>query len=419
MKKQILTAGALFVASLSFGAGFQTLEQGAANLGTANAGATVNANADASAAFWNPSAGFNAGLKVGETKVDAAFSLVVSAFDFYADQGNRPLGQSGDAGCECVVPNMYVLHRLSEDFMLSLSVTPTYGLETDYDNGWILDDKALNSEITTIDINPSLAYKVTDWLTISGGISAQWCHGNLTNSMGYHPLYGYIGSSKISGDSWGVGGNIGFTVNYAEDGRVGFHWRSEVTHTLKGNWTRKIPPALASKIPVTAGISPVELGLDLPQTFSVGWYQRLRGDFKRIALMADYTYTLWSSFDSLEVKGSPVNVKEDWRNTSRVAFGVHVYPFDHDNTVLRLGSAWDQTPVKNAQYRYARIPCTDRIWFSGGIGQKIGNVNIDFAYTYIFFYKNPRMEGDKASTSVAGYFEGQAHVVSVQFGYKF
>ena len=53
MKKQILTAGALIVASLSFGAGFQTLEQGAANLGTANAGATVNANADASAAFWS------------------------------------------------------------------------------------------------------------------------------------------------------------------------------------------------------------------------------------------------------------------------------------------------------------------------------------------------------------------------------
>ena len=67
MKSQIMTAGALIIACTSFGAGFQTLEQGASNMGTANAGATVNANADASAAFWNPSSGFNAGLKVGET----------------------------------------------------------------------------------------------------------------------------------------------------------------------------------------------------------------------------------------------------------------------------------------------------------------------------------------------------------------
>ena len=119
MKKQILTASAMIVACLTYGAGFQTLEQGASNFGTANAGATVNANADASAAFWNPSAGFNAGLKVGETKVDAAFSLVVSAFDFV--QSGTGI-QSGDAGCESVVPNFYVLHRLSEDFMLSLSV---------------------------------------------------------------------------------------------------------------------------------------------------------------------------------------------------------------------------------------------------------------------------------------------------------
>lgn len=410
MKKQILTTSAMFVACLTFGAGFQTLEQGASNFGTANAGAVVNANADATAAFWNPSAGFNSGLKVGETKLDASFSLVISAFDFYADKGNRPLGRSGDAGCESVVPNMYVLHRLSEDLMFSFSVTPTYALETDYENGWVLTDKALNSEITTIDINPSIAYKVTDWLTISGGVSAQWCHGHLTNAMTYGPS-GYIGSSKISGDSWSVGGNIGFTVNYAEDGRIGFHWRSEVNHTLKGNWTREIPP--------TAGISPVELGLDLPQTFSIGWYQRLRGDWKRIALMADYMYTLWSSFDSLSIKGTPVNVDEDWRNTSRVSFGMHIYPFDNDNTVLRLGTAWDQTPVKNAEHRYARIPCTDRIWFSGGIGHKIGNVNIDFAYTYIFFYKDPRMEGDASSTTVAGYFEGSAHVVSLQVGYKF
>ena len=44
MKKRIIAMGALFCALTStvIGAGFQTLEQGAANIGNANAGATVN-----------------------------------------------------------------------------------------------------------------------------------------------------------------------------------------------------------------------------------------------------------------------------------------------------------------------------------------------------------------------------------------
>ena len=58
MIKKAYALCALFGACATFGAGFQVLEQGASNLGSALAGSTVNANADASSAFWNPSASF-------------------------------------------------------------------------------------------------------------------------------------------------------------------------------------------------------------------------------------------------------------------------------------------------------------------------------------------------------------------------
>ena len=97
MKERIIALGAFFCACATVnGAGFQTLEQGAANMGSALAGATANANADASAAFWNTSAGFNAGLEVGETKADICGNFVLSKFD-YVDWGTGV--QSGDAGC--------------------------------------------------------------------------------------------------------------------------------------------------------------------------------------------------------------------------------------------------------------------------------------------------------------------------------
>lgn len=413
MKRIIVAIGATVCAyTTMFAAGFQTLEQGASNMGTAAAGATANANADATAAFWNPSAGFNAGLEVGETKVDVGINVVLSVFDFNATSVTsvnptlKP-GKSGDAGCTSIVPNVFVLHRLTEDVMLTLSMTAPYALETDYDENWVGRQMALNSNLTTLEFNPSLAYRINKYITINGGISGQWLHANLTS------MPDFVNEYAVSGQSFAVGGNAGFTINYAEDGRVGFQWRSEVSHDIAGNLN--ISGNVAKRI---------GCDLTLPQTFTVGWYQRLRGDLKRFAVMVDYAYTMWSSFDNLYIygkdgSGAVTNQDESWRNTSRVCGGIHFFPLSNDDLVIRLGAAWDQTPIKDAQHRYARIPCTDRLWFCGGIGYKYGNFNVDISYTYIYFLDDPEMNDASYGTQLEGYFEGRAHVFAIQFGYKF
>ncbi|MBO5254568.1 MAG: outer membrane protein transport protein [Opitutales bacterium] len=431
MKKRIIAMGALFCALTStvIGAGFQTLEQGAANIGNANAGATVNSNADASAAFWNPSSGFNAGLKVGETKLDAAASIVASTFDFtQTDANGNELTKSGDAGTVSVVPNFFLIHQFKEDILLSLSVTAPYALETDYDNGWVGSCMALHSNVTTIDVNPSIAFKVNDWLTVSGGVSAQWLHAKLTNAPFAHlegPYAAYANNDelKITGDSWGVGGNIGFTINYAEDGRIGFQWRSEVSHTAKGSSktsqrNQQIAAGMNKRL-----VGDVEADISTPHTFNIGWYQRLRGDLKKFAVMAEYSYTMWSCFEDLTVtfrdsNGTLSSQKEDWRNTSRVALGMHYYATD--DLTLRFGTAWDQTPIDDDANRHARIPCTDRIWFTAGVGYKWNNWNFDLGYMYIWFYDDPKMHDEHSTAKpMYGYFEGRAHVASFQVGYKF
>ena len=49
--KNLLAVSSLAAANFAFAAGYQIVEQGAANMGNAMAGATANANNDASAAF--------------------------------------------------------------------------------------------------------------------------------------------------------------------------------------------------------------------------------------------------------------------------------------------------------------------------------------------------------------------------------
>ena len=404
MKKRDIAAGALFCAStMIYGAGFQTLEQGASNLGSALAGATVNANGDATAAFWNPSAAFNIGLEKGETKVDVAANIVISKFDF--EKTNAPVGNSGDAGCVSVVPNIYAAHKLTDDIILTLSMSAPFALETNYNEDWAGRECALKSNITTLEIAPGIAAKLNDYISVSAGPAIQWLHAELTNGLPFG-----MPDMSLTGESWAVGAFAGFTVNYAEDGRIGFQYRSQTSHNIEGN--RHVGGTVTN---------PISCDLKLPHTFTVGWYQRLRGDWKRFAVMAEYAYTMWSCFDVLDIQGSGgAPQQEQWRDTSRVAFGVHFFPLEDDSLVIRLGSAWDQTPIKEDKYRHARIPCTDRIWFSGGVGYKYGNWNFDVAYTYIYFYEDPKMfDNTISSGAIEGYFEGRAHVVAVQAGYKF
>lgn len=415
MKKQIVNAGALIVACLSYGAGFQVLEQGASNIGSALAGATANASGDASSAFWNPSASiFSEKIKVGEVDFESGISFVVPSFEFHDEGTTSPIptgGNGGNAGEVAYVPNFFSVYRFHEDFAFTFSTTATYGLETDYDDGWIGRFHALNSDLTTIDVNPSLAYKVNDWLSVSAGASLNWMHAYLTQNF-IHPVYMREGKMRFSGDSWSAGANVGFTIKYADGGRFAASWRSEVSHDFRGN-------ADATLMGIST-LSPIKCDLTLPQTVNAGIYQRLWGDLDRFAVMLDYAWTGWSAFEYLDIQymnGVSVGkVHENWKDTSRVAFGINYHPEFDECLVLRAGVAWDESPVRGSAFRTARIPCTDRMWASFGIGYQYENITLNVGYTHIFFLEDPETSNVSAMGTLKGYYTGRADVISFQAG---
>lgn len=423
MIKQTSALCALFGACASFGAGFQVLEQGASNLGTALAGSTVNANSDASSAFWNPSASFSMDLREGDTVIDSGMNFVIPSFSFtgksYA-MGREVSGSNGgNAGEISYVPNFYLVHQFTEKLAGTLSITSPYGLETDYDGDWVGRYQALNSDLITVDINPSVAYKVNDWLSVGGGVSLQYMHAELTQAT---PIAtGMDATVGLRGQSWGVGGNFGFTVQYDEGGRIGFNWRSEVAQNLKGN--QHLEMGITDTI-----MNPIEADLTLPQTFNVGIYQRLWGALDRFAVMADYSFTCWNAFDELDIKNSNNGqtvggeaVHENWKNVSRISVGFHYYPEFDENLVVRLGATWDESPVPGPKNRTARIPCSDRAWLSGGLGYRYKNMNFNVSYMYIFFYNDSGIDHSTSNGAfrTIGNYTGHAQVVSLQAGISF
>ena len=123
-------------------------------------------------------------MRPGETKIDSAITFVIPSFEFRNTDSSPSLGtnEGGNAGEVAYVPNFYMIHKFTEELYVTMSGTSTYGLETDYANGWIGRYHALNSDLMTLDFNPSIVYKPVDWLSFSAGGSLQWMHAQLTQA---------------------------------------------------------------------------------------------------------------------------------------------------------------------------------------------------------------------------------------------
>ncbi len=414
IKKISTLAISMFVAiSTIWASGFQVVEQGASNIGTALAGAVVNANNDATAAYWNPSAAF---FVEGDNKIDGAGTFIIPTMKFKGSAtwpgGTIPNNDGGNAGQLAFVPNFFYVHKFNDAVLATLSVTSPYGLTTKYNSGFEGGAEGVKSELMDIQINPSVAVKPLDWLSLCVGASADYVTADLTSSN-------YLGGPsqfvEAKGHSWSGSFNVGATVTFLETGRFGVSYRYQISQSLDGNLTKRGPLA--------NGSPDITADLDLPSVLTAGVYYRFKEDgWKQFAVMADYSWTQWSSFQELAIKetgsGQVHTTEEKWRDTSRISVGMHYYPEWDENLVFRLGACYDQSPVRSASLRTVRIPDADRWWISGGIGYKFGNMNIDLAYTYILFDNSSINSSAGNGYNVTGSYTGEAHIVSVQAGLK-
>lgn len=452
---QLVAALALLGCGAAQAGGFALIEQGAAGMGNAYAGASAVSN-DASTVWFNP-----AGMLELDRPQFAVAAHAISVANEFEDKGSTlnaafdlaPVqGETTkDPGGTSIVPNLYYVRRFTDNLAFGLGISAPFGNSTDFGREWTGRYQAVESGVSVIDINPSLAFRVNDKFSIGGGISVQLLEATLGNSVdsgatcvglasrGSVDLAQCIGAglttagvraqdgyAEVTGDSTEVTFNLGLLFKPTEQTKLGVAYRHSIDHALEGDAEFETNAALAAVlngagVPLFQNVdATAEANLPASIMFSVAHQLN-----DKVEILGDATWMGWSSFEELRIKfDNPVQPDsfntQAWEDVWRVAFGINYAK--SNKLTLRTGLAYDQDPVPSATRRTARIPGNDRTWLSFGAGYKVSDkISLDVGFAHLFVDETPIDNASEAAggTTIRGVFDANINLLSAQLTWMF
>jgi long-chain fatty acid transport protein len=401
--------------------GFGLATQSGSGTGNAFAGGAAAAE-DASVAWSNPAA--MTALPSGN-QLTAAGHFLRPSFKFsnaastgaFAAPGT---GEGGDAGDWAFVPNLFFTTDVNPRLRLGVAVNAPFGLKTDYDSGWRGQLTGLKSEINSININPSVAYKLSDTVSIGGGVSVQKFKAELTGFAGSAAA----GNVKINADDTGYGFNLGLLAQASPNTRFGVTYRSSIKYDLGG--TASFSGAAAALLG-----SNVTASLRVPESASASFFTALNPKWD---VMGDITWTRWSQIQQLDIIRTTANgvgnaagstlssLAFRWSDTWR--FGIGANYKASDQMKFRFGLAFDRTPTNDAN-RTPRLPDQDRTWAAVGVQYRVSKAGmLELGYAHEFVRDaavNVPVPGltTCAAGCLTGNFNDKADIVSIQYSHLF
>ncbi|HEX3971242.1 MAG TPA: outer membrane protein transport protein, partial [Stellaceae bacterium] len=167
------------LASQAHASAFAVRENSSEGIGTIFSG-DASAADDAATAYTNP-AGMTE-LHGNHVEVGAVAVFPTINFHGSATTGGAPTpGNNGDnAGRMGLVPNFYGVLDLSNQFRLGLAINTPFALSVKQNADWFGRYLGVESAILSTNINPGIAYKVNDKISIGAGVSAQWLQATVT-----------------------------------------------------------------------------------------------------------------------------------------------------------------------------------------------------------------------------------------------
>ena len=469
IKQSALMIGTALLAQSAWASGYHFGTQSVSSQSTANSSAAEAA--DPSTIFYNP-----AGLtKLEGTQATINLNIVAPNVKYkdgkayYPDGSEITRAPDGSANVErdgkitddvVIAPHGYISHQVNDKVWLGFGMYVPFGSGTEYDENSVLRYNLNELSLRTIALQPTVAYKVNEQHSVALGVVAQNSKAKLRQYANFGAFAGANGMAdgyaKVNGDDWGFGYNLAWLWDINERARVGMNYRSKISHTLKGDGEWHLvgnafnDPVLGSTI--QQGIrdrgyaekEDASVKITTPESLSVHGMYKIDPKWN---VYGDVTWTRHSRFSRADLmwgnekdvtadengnaKSNKTTLNPNWRNTYKVSLGAS-YQYS-EPLQLRAGIAYDQSPVKNANYRMSTLPDNDRIWLSMGAKYDINRQHsVNVAYSHLFI-KNATANvngycGGDSATSVAcvssktngsANFKSSANILGLQYTSKF
>ena len=347
---------------------FGIREQSAIGQGLDFAGVAAG-SAGIGSMFWNPATITSA----PGWQIQGNASVIFPRAEATPLQGTSPVflgagrGSTGDIDSNGVVPSLFLSHQINDRWWFGLGLNSGFGGLTQPPSNYFGQMFARSTSVRSYDVNPNVAFKVTDWLSLGFGAQATLLEVKLDQAMSPAPD---APGATLKTKSWGAGYTAGATLTPRNGTEIGVGYRSSVYEALPGTITVDGMPSL-----------PATSSLHLPDQLTVGLRQLVTPD---LTANVGYEWTRWSRLGVVAVRSGLGNsaLPFDYRDGSAVNAGGE-YRLN-DRFTLRAGAGYEWSPVTTAN-RNVQLLDSDRVSVSAGIGYKFSeSLTFDAAYSHYF-----------------------------------
>jgi long-chain fatty acid transport protein len=312
-----------------------------------------------------------------------------------------------------LAPNFAASAPIGRRAAAGISLAAPYNFTTRYRPRSAARYDALESRLTTADLQLSVALRATDWLDVGAALSAQYADSKLSSALPNLPPALPDGVSQLRGNGWAIGWVVGAQARLHRT-TVGLSYRSSVDHELRG------------RVFVGGLMGPLAVGnrdVAASASFSTPWIATAG---VRRQLTDQLTVNLqvqrfgWSEFDAITVSapGGEQILIQNYKDTTTFAAGLDYQAADW--LTLRAGVQRDPTPTRDT-HRNARVPDGSRWLYGLGASGRVGpRTEVDAAVAYIDFKRSPMhheatLYGGAAAVAsrLRGQVDGQGFIIGV------
>lgn len=285
----------------------------------------------------------------------ASAGAIVSNANFDVQYTTPRLGENdgGNAGDTAAYGSMAYVHDFASDkWSTGIALVPLAAAALDYNDYWVGRYQATKVDLQVMALSPTIAYRVTDKLSVGASLQAVYSNLNLHFAIPRLDANRPEGNGSINGDDVLPGFTLGAMYELSERTRFGLSYQSEIEPKFDGDLKT----------------NPAGLQVSTDTKLPLGEYVRFsvhQAMDERWSVEFTTGWDNWSSLGNVlvDTENRSAGLATNWKDTYHVAWGTE-YKLDNYWT-LTGGVAYDTNPVSD-QNRNAQLPVDKQIRYAVG-----------------------------------------------------